>query len=445
MLDIREEISQFVENNFIDEKWYELYHPADIAEALEELEPEILHSFVALMDLENLARIIELADEDLQLEIINKLSLEDAIEIFSYMSTDNTIDILGNLSIDKRKSLLKEMKQGEANELRKLLGYDAESAGGIMTTEYIILKEELSKKEALTKIAEIGPRTEIIDIIYINNNKDELVGTVDLRELLNVSDEISLAEIMDENLIAVTPDVDQEEVAFLVAKYDLTAIPVINQNNKMIGIITVDDIIDVIEAENTEDMLRLAGVHEEENINSPLGKSVTRRLPWLAVDLGMTFLSAFIVSLFEDVIAQAVVLASVLPIIANMGGNAGNQSLSVMIRGIALGDLDLDSENGKILLKEGLLGLINGAAIGLFAATVMYFIHGNPYLGLIIFLSLTLNLFIAGLLGFLIPMVLKWMGFDPALGSSIFLTTFLDIVGFFVFLSLARIFINLLL
>src|SRR5690554_3383825 len=271
MLDIREEISQFVENNFIDEKWYELYHPADIAEALEELEPEILHSFVALMDLENLARIIELADEDLQLEIINKLSLEDAIEIFSYMSTDNTIDILGNLSIDKRKSLLKEMKQGEANELRKLLGYDAESAGGIMTTEYIILKEELSKKEALTKIAEIGPRTEIIDIIYINNNKDELVGTVDLRELLNVSDEISLAEIMDENLIAVTPDVDQEEVAYLVAKYDLTAIPVINKNKKMIGIITVDDIIDVIEEEHTEDMLRLAGVHEEESINSPLG------------------------------------------------------------------------------------------------------------------------------------------------------------------------------
>lgn len=445
MLDIREEISQFVENNFIDEKWYELYHPADIAEALEELEPEILHSFVALMDLENLARIIELADEDLQLEIINKLSLEDAIEIFSYMSTDNTIDILGNLSIDKRKSLLKEMKQGEANELRKLLGYDAESAGGIMTTEYIILKEELSKKEALTKIAEIGPRTEIIDIIYINNNKDELVGTVDLRELLNVSDEISLAEIMDENLIAVTPDVDQEEVAFLVAKYDLTAIPVINKNKKMIGIITVDDIIDVIEAENTEDMLRLAGVHEEESINSPLGKSIIRRLPWLVVNLGMTFLSAFIISLFEDVIAQVVVLASVLPIIANMGGNAGNQSLSVVIRGIALGDLDINSERGKILLKEGLLGLINGAVIGLVTAIVLYITHGNPYLGVIVFLSLVFSLFVAGLLGFLIPMGLKLIGFDPALGSSIFLTTFLDIFGFFVFLSLARILINLLL
>lgn len=445
MLDIREEIIQFVENNCIDEKWYDFNHPADIAEALEGLDTEALHRFTALMDLENLARIIELANVDLQLEIINSRTNEDIIEIFSYMSTDNITDILGNLTIDKRKSLLKQMKQGEANILTKLLGYDTESAGGIMTTEYIILKEELSKKEALSKIAEIGPRTEIIDIIYINNTKDELVGTVDLRELLNVSDEVTLAEIMDENLIAVTPDVDQEEVAYLVAKYDLTAIPVINKNKKMIGIITVDDIIDVIEEEHTEDMLRLAGVHEEESINSPLGKSVTRRLPWLAVDLGMTFLSAFIVSLFEDVIAQVVVLASVLPIIANMGGNAGNQSLSVVIRGIALGDLDLNSENGKILLKEGLLGLINGAVIGFFAATVMYIIHGNPYLGLIIFLALTLNLFIAGLLGFLIPMGLKIMGFDPALGSSIFLTTILDIVGFFVFLSLAKIFINLLL
>ena len=311
MLDIREEIIQFVENNCIDEKWYDFNHPADIAEALEGLDTEALHRFTALMDLENLARIIELANVDLQLEIINSRTNEDIIEIFSYMSTDNITDILGNLTIDKRKSLLKQMKQGEANILTKLLGYDTESAGGIMTTEYIILKEELSKKEALSKIAEIGPRTEIIDIIYINNKKDELVGTVDLRELLNVSDEVTLAEIMDENLIAVTPDVDQEEVAYLVAKYDLTAIPVINKNKKMIGIITVDDIIDVIEEEHTEDMLRLAGVHEEESINSPLGKSVTRRLPWLAVDLGMTFLSAFIVSLFEDVIAQVVVLASV--------------------------------------------------------------------------------------------------------------------------------------
>src|SRR5690554_1600423 len=366
MSNIRDEIIYFLDEDVsVEKEWMESKHPADIAEALEELEKEQAYSFVTLLDTPELARIIELANKELQLEIINNKELDEIIDIFSHMSTDNIIDILGNLSIKKRKDLLNRMKEGEANILRTLLGYDIESAGGIMTTEYIVLKEDLTKKKALKKIAEIGPRTEVIDIIYINNKDKELIGTVDLRELLNVSEDTTLGEIIDENLITVTPEIDQEEVAFLVAKYDLTAIPVVNKNKKMIGIITVDDIIDVIEAENTEDMLRMAGVHEEESLESSLGKSVFRRLPWLIADLGTTFLSAFIVSIFENEIAQVVVLASILPIIANMGGNAGGQTLSVVIRGIALGEVDIETKRGKMLLKEGLLGLINGLVLGL--------------------------------------------------------------------------------
>lgn len=445
MSNIRDEIIYFLDEDVsVEKEWMESKHPADIAEALEELEKEQAYSFVTLLDTPELARIIELANKELQLEIINNKELDEIIDIFSHMSTDNIIDILGNLSIKKRKDLLNRMKEGEANILRTLLGYDIESAGGIMTTEYIVLKEDLTKKKALKKIAEIGPRTEVIDIIYINNKDKELIGTVDLRELLNVSEDTTLGEIIDENLITVTPEIDQEEVAFLVAKYDLTAIPVVNKNKKMIGIITVDDIIDVIEAENTEDMLRMAGVHEEESLESSLGKSVFRRLPWLIADLGTTFLSAFIVSIFENEIAQVVVLASILPIIANMGGNAGGQTLSVVIRGIALGEVDIETKRGKMLLKEGLLGLINGLVLGLISGSILFIIHRNPYLGLIVFMAMVINLLVAGLLGFLIPTGLKLIGFDPALGSAIFLTTFTDVVGFFIFLGLARVFINLL-
>lgn len=440
---INDEIIQFInEGTFVDKLWVEANHPADIAEVLSKFKLENILQFINLLSNQEIAQIIEHMGQGLQKEIIKSKEIDDIIDIFSYMSTDNITDILGNLSVNIRKKLLNQMKQGEAQILRSLLGYEIDSAGGIMTTEYILLKDSLTKKEALEKIKEIGPKTEVIEIIYINNKDKELVGTINLRDILSVPNDTILRELMDENLITVTPEIDQEEVAYLVAKYDLTAIPVINKKGVLLGIITVDDIIDVIESENTEDMLRMVGVHEEESINSPLGKSIIRRLPWLITDLGTTFLSSFIVTLFEDVIAQVIVLSAILPILANMGGNAGGQTLSVVIRGIALGEININSKRGKMLIKEGLLGLINGAVLGLVASVVLYIIHGNIYIGLIVFLAMVINLFIAGLLGFLIPYSLKLLGFDPALGSAIFLTTFTDIFGFLIFLSLAKIFIN---
>lgn len=440
---MKDEILQFInEDTSVNKQWIEANHPADIAEGLSELKPDNMLQFITLLDSQEIAEIIEHMDQKLQKEIIKIRDIDDIIDIFSYMSTDNITDILGNLSVNMRKKLLNQMKKGEAQILRSLLGYQIDSAGGIMTTEYILLKETLTKKEALEKIKEISPRTEVIDIIYINNNKKELVGTVDLRDILSAPDDKILAELMDENLISVTPELDQEEVAYLVAKYDLTSIPVINKKRALMGIITVDDIIDVIEEENTEDMLRMAGVHEEESIDSPLRKSVIRRLPWLFINLFTAFLASLTVSFFEEIIAQVVVLAVMMPIVAMMGGNAGNQTLSVVIRGIALGEVTLNRESWRLILKQITLGLINGAVLGLFTGIVLYFIYGNLYLGLIIFLSMTLNIVIAGLFGFLIPLGLKLLGVDPALASAVFLTTATDIFGFFVFLGLAKVFIN---
>ncbi|MFW5971900.1 MAG: magnesium transporter [Bacillota bacterium] len=442
--EIKDEMKEFLnEDTTMTKEWVEDNHPIDIAEALSELEAEEVIEFTSFLNNEDLAEIVEQADQKLQIDILRNKNLTEIIKIFSYMATDDITDILGSLPISLRKSLLGRMKENEAKILKDLLGYDEESAGGIMTTEYILLNKGLTTAQALNKIKEIGPDTEVIDTIFIMNNNKVLVGKVDIRDILNYPDEIILEEIMDDNIITVEPEDDQEFVAQQVAKYDLTAIPVVNKHIEILGIITVDDIIDVIEAENTEDMFRMVGVHEEESINSPLFKSIKRRLPWLFVNLGTAFLAAFTVGLFEDIIAQVVALAAAMPIVAGMGGNAGTQTLSVVIRGIALGEVD-SNESWKLVIKEGFVGLINGIFIGMITGIILYFIYGNPYLGMIIFLAMIINLLIAGLFGFLIPFGLKVIGVDPALASAIFLTTATDVFGFFAFLGLAKIFLDFL-
>lgn len=418
-------------------------YPIDIAIILEGFEDEELIKFYALTNNELMASIIEQAGEELQTRIITLLDSHNVIHLFSFMSNDDITDILGNLPINMRKELLKMMKERDTKQLQELLGYDEDSAGGIMTTEYIALSGELSIADAIKKIKEIGPKTEVIETIFVLNTRKELVGTADLRDILLTADEKKLQSIMDEHVISVPPETDQEEVSLLVSKYDLKAIPVVNRKNSLIGIITVDDIIDVIVEEQTEDILGLGGVSKEERADSTLVTSIKRRLPWLFINLATAFLAAFTVGLFEDVIAQVVALAAAMPIVAGMGGNAGTQTLSVVIRSIALGELEL-RKNWKLVFKEVALGTVNGAATGLITGLLLYLKYGNPYLGLIIFAAMIANLVIAGFFGFLIPLLLKLFSIDPALASAIFLTTATDVFGFFIFLGLSKTFLTFL-
>lgn len=415
-------------------------YPIDISIILEDFIDEELVKFYALTNSELMARIIEQAGEELQTRIIKLIDSHNVIHLFSFMSNDDITDILGNLPINMRKELLNMMKDRDTKQLQELLGYDEDSAGGIMTTEYIALSGELSIADAIKKIKEIGPKTEVIETIFVLNKRKELIGTADLRDILLAADEEKLHSIMDENIIAVPPETDQEEVSLLVSKYDLKVIPVVNRKNSLIGIITLDDIIDVIVEEQTEDILGLGGVSKEERADSTLVTSIKRRLPWLFINLATAFLAAFTVGLFEDVIAQVVALAAAMPIVAGMGGNAGTQTLSVVIRSIALGELEL-RKNWKLVFKEVALGIVNGAATGLITGLLLYMKYGNPYLGLIIFAAMIANLVIAGFFGFLIPLLLKLFGIDPALASAIFLTTATDVFGFFIFLGLSKTFL----
>jgi magnesium transporter len=438
---IKEEINNYLnQEKNVKEDWIEDNHPIDIAEALSELEASEINNFTKLLETEDLADIFEESEKELQIDILKSKSSQEIIDIFSHMAADDITDILGLLTIQKRKELLRHMKQDDALVVKNLLGYDKESAGGIMTTEYLLLNKNLTTTEALKKIKNIAPDTEIIDTIFVSDDRKKLVGSVDLRDILSSDDDKILEELMDDNIVKVTADVDQEIVAQQVAKYDLTVIPVINKNDILIGIITVDDIIDVIEAENTEDLYKMHGVDEEERSDTTLLQSVKSRLPWMFINLATAFLATFTVALFEDVISQVVALAAAMPIVAGMGGNAGTQTLSIVIRGIALGEIDF-KDNWMLLFKEAMVGIINGAATGLVTGFILYLMYGNYYLGIIIFLAMILNLLIAGMFGFLIPLSLQSLGIDPALASAIFLTTVTDVFGFFVFLGLARTFL----
>lgn len=417
-------------------KIFEDVYAVDIAEAIEDYEDEELKVLCEMGTSIQVAAIVEEADEDLQRRMLRFIAPSKLSEMFNYMSTDDIADLLGFLRPDMRKELLTQMRVNESRDIQLLLGYEENTAGGIMTTEYITLKSSLTNKEALDKIRTIGPKTEVIEILFVINDQHELLGTADLRDVLIGSDESTLYEITNTNFISVQPETDQEEVALLVSKYDLKAIPVINRRKAIIGIITVDDIIDVIVEEHDEDFLMLAGVSADERVGSTVVGSVRRRLPWLFVNLITAFIASFTVAMFEDVIVQVVALAATMPIVAGMGGNAGSQTLSLVIRSIAMGDIDL-RENWKLVFKEIAIGLVDGLAIGLVTGIIMYMRYGNAYLGLIVVLALTANLIMAAIFGFMVPLVLKKVGVDPALASAIFVTTATDVFGFFVFLGLA--------
>lgn len=419
---------------------YEHVEPIDLAEEIEELEDSQLEYLCSHIDDEKLAEILEESDEELQIDIIDCLDNKRVLSLFNYMPKDNIVDILGELPIGKRKNLIHLMKSDDKKVIELLLGYEEDSAGGLMTTEYIALSSHLTVMNALIKIKEIAPKTEVIDTIFILNSKKQLVGIVDLRDILSSNEDVKLYTIMNDQIISVHPETDQEEVSLLVSKYDLTTIPVVNHNNALLGIITVDDIIDVIQAEHTEDMLQMHGVSKEESLDSTLFESIQMRLPWLIVNLLTAFFASFVIKMFEGTIEQIVALSATMTIVTGMGGNAGSQTLSIMIRNIALGEVHF-KDCWPALRKEICVGLINGFITGVITGVIVYVLYGNFYLGVIICIAMVGNLIISGIFGFVIPVALKAMHLDPALASSIFLTTATDILGFFIFLELANLFL----
>lgn len=441
-MNIIDEIKNIIErrdqvgaNNLFDE-----YHQVDICLELEDLEDNDLEVFVKLLNKENLGLLLESSEDELASDIMKFFTNEELIETFTFIENSIVADLLGILSTVRRKEILSLLKSEDKNVLRMILSFDEESAGSIMATNFIALKEHLTADQAVKKIISISPKTEIIDKIFVTDDKHRLSGIVTMRDLLVCHADTLLKDLMEECDFYVYGTDDQEVAANLFSKYELDILPVVNNNMAILGVITSDDIIAVIDQEHNEDMLQMHGVNADEEYDSSIFESFKSRIPWLIVNLVTAFLASSVVKGFESTISQVVVLSAAMPIVTGMGGNAGSQTLSIIITSLARGELSL-KKDFKLIFKEIFLGLTEGAIIGLLAAGVFVFWHHNLYLGLILFLAMILNMIIACSMGFLIPLILDRLKVDPAIASSIFLTTFTDTCGFFIFLGLATVFL----
>jgi magnesium transporter len=418
-------------------------HPADLAQIFRELPNRDREATFSLLVERNGRLAMEAISElgpEAGADLLATRSAEEIAKLAQELESDDAAALIDHLPEELSAAVLDLMRPKQSGEVENLLEYDEQTAGRIMNPQVFALSEDLTVGEAITELQ--GNRdVEMVFYLYVVDERRHLVGVTSLRRLLLVSPETPLKRIMTTDLISARVDMDQEEVARQVASYNLLAIPVVDEENKLVGVITVDDVIDVIKDEATEDIYRLAGVAGDERPFTPAGESLRKRLPWLGVNLVTAFVAASVVSLFEGTIERITALAVFMPIVAGMGGNAATQTLTVIVRGIALGDLTW-SNSRKALLKEATVGMGNGVVLGLVAALVAWAARGNPVLGLVLCAAMIINMFVAATAGTLVPLGLRAANVDPALASSVFITTLTDVFGFFSFLGLATIFMR---
>ena len=418
-------------------------HPADIAELLGELQENYRKPTFELLVQRNSSLASEALSElgvDRGAELLLGMSAEEISRLLQELDPDDAAEFVGDLPTELQEQILGAMRHKDAAEVQGLLQYPEQTAGRIMNPNVFFLHEDMTIGEAIAKL-QSSDEVEMVFYIYIVDDRNHLVGVLSLRQLLLKRPERLLKDIMVTKVFSARTDTDQEDVARLVDSYNVLAIPVVDEENKLVGVITVDDVIDVIKEEATEDIYRLAGLGVHERVFSPPGMSVRMRIPWLVVNVVTAFLAAFVVSLFEGTIQQFAVLAVFMPVVPLLGGNAGTQTLTVMVRGMALGELSW-SNSRRALFKEILVGVVNGITIGCLVALVVFFWKGSPVLGLILGLAMIGNLLVAAVMGTIVPLALRWLNIDPALASSVFVTTATDVCGFVLFLGLGAHFLE---
>jgi len=413
------------------------YHTSEIAILFEKLQPEERERIINVLPAEEASEVIsEMDEEHHPAELLVNLTPEKRSEIVEELDYDDATDLLSQMDESDQQNILREIDQEDATNIRALLNYDEDTAGGLMNTDLIKVNGKLNKNEALEEIIKQSEEMEEFYTLYAVNDADVLLGILSIKDIIKARPLVKVEELAKKDFVYVKADLDQEEVAKLISQYNLTSIPVVNDDMRLLGRITVDDIIDVMEEENTEDILKISGVSEDEELSGGWRDAVKSRLPWLIINLGTAFLAASIIRHFKDVEKQLPVVAAYIVIIAGMGGNAATQALAVTVRRISLSDLT-DRQAYMTVLKEFLVGMTNGATNGVIVALVAMWYDANPMLGLVMFLAMTGNVIVAGLTGATIPLILKRVGIDPAVASSIIITTFTDCIGFLLPLWLA--------
>ncbi|HEY7634691.1 MAG TPA: magnesium transporter [Gemmatimonadales bacterium] len=411
------------------------FEPADLADVLTELDEQERVAVVEALPPEVSSQaLVEMPEEAHAEATLAALDPGRAAEIVEELDDDDAADILGELDRDKQEQILSEVE--DRADVDRLLRYDEETAGGRMTTHVVTVRDTATAAEALDEIRRQAEEVDDFSQVFVVDQDRRLLGILPLKALVISRPIRRISEFMEPADISVPPDLDQEEVARLMARYHLSNVPVVDGAGRLLGRVTVDDVIHVVEAETTEDLLQFGGVSADEELAARWTTAVRSRLPWLCVNLLTAFLAGGVVYFFQDTVRRTVALAVWMPVIAGMGGNAGTQALAVTVRRLALGLIPTHLFV-RVVGKEVLVGMANGLAIGLVVGVVAGLLGEGPRLGAVVFLAMTGNLLVAGFAGAFIPVVLERLRVDPAIASSIFVTTFTDVCGFLLLLGLA--------
>ncbi len=418
-------------------------HAADLTAVFNSLSlPDQRRLFDVMDDIEQKGELFSRLDADTFLNLVKEIDLKEIVEILEQMPTDDVADLLGRMPEDMADAILEKMKTDDSEEVEDLLSYGDDTAGGIMVPDFIALTEDTTVKAAIESLQKEHQDVEMPFYLYVVDEYGKLVGVSSLRQLVVVPPETPLKNFMTTDVFSVTTDMDQEEVAKLVARYDILAVPVVDDSNRLVGIVTVDDVIDIFRMEATEDMLKMAGAGEEYVETQSVLRSTRIRLPWLFASYLGGMVAFYIIGRFEESLYKLAYLAAFIPVIMGMGGNIGTQSSTIVVRGLATGRLNI-RDIGSVVVKECLIGLLLGLIYGLLIGLVAHLKYSTFALAVSVGLGLVCSMSIAALFGSLMPMVFARINIDPAVATGPFVTTSIDIISVFFYFVLATTFLGL--
>jgi magnesium transporter len=410
-------------------------HEADLADLIQLLRPEERGQLIATLGHEFKPEVLPELDEPVRDQVLEAMPAEQVAEALQQLDSDEAVYLLEDLDKEEQSDILAKLPSFERAALERSLEYPEDSAGRIMQTDLIAVPPFWSVGQTIDYMREAEDLPERFYEIFVVNPAFHLLGSVALDRLLRSKRPTPIESITDSDLHPISAQADQEEAARLFERYNLTSAPVIDGDQRLVGVITADDVVDVVQEEASEDILRMGGVAGE-SVADTVWKTTRLRFTWLLANLATAILASSVISLFEATIEQMVALAVLMPIVASMGGNAGTQTMTVAVRALATQDLGRANAM-RVIVRESAVGILNGLLFALIMAAIAFFWFGSGQLGLVIGLAMIVNLFAAALAGILIPLGLEELGLDPAIASGVFVTTVTDVVGFFAFLGLA--------
>ncbi len=412
-------------------------HAADLSVVFRHFSlPHQIKLFGMIKDVQQKGILFSELDDDTFLDLVEDINITDMVEVLEQMPTDDVADLIGKLPEEKSDTILKKMGKADSEEVEELLQYEDDTAGGIMIPDFIALNQEKTAREAIESLQKEFLEVEMPFYLYVTDEYEKLVGVCSLRQLVVVPPDTPLKEFMTTDVFSVQTNTDQEEVAKIVARYDILAVPVVDDTSSLVGIVTVDDVIDIFRLEATEDILKMAGAGEEFVETKSVFGSVRIRLPWMFASFVGGIFAILIISRFEKSLTEIAYLAAFIPIIMGMGGNIGTQSSTIVVRGLATGRLNL-RDLWPVVFKELSVGLVLGVIYGLLLGAVAQFHYTKEALTLSVSLAVVLSMSVAALVGSLIPMVFARLHIDPAVATGPFVTTSVDIISVFFYFTIA--------